>query len=229
MASPAPRPGGRGRKPDTAIAPEMGPADETGLGFWQVALYIVVALTLLRLAFLRVSPLEFDPAEAARWIWSRSLAWGYGAFGRGTASPLPVWLTAVTTSFCGTGEACARSASPLLQAATAMLLGGAGVTLGSWRLGAWSMLVYATLPGVALTSMWLGAGSTLMFFWAAGLYAFLRLRRGGGIGWAVLCGLAAGWGRSAARPCCSSPSQSRSIWHFRRAARRGSAAPATGR
>ena len=172
----------------------MGPADETGLGFWQVALYIVVALTLLRLAFLRVSPLEFDPAEAARWIWSRSLAWGYGAFGRGTASPLPVWLTAVTTSFCGTGEACARSASPLLQAATAMLLGGAGVTLGSWRLGAWSMLVYATLPGVALSSMWLGAGSTLMFFWAAGLYAFLRLRRGGGIGWAVLCGMAAGLG-----------------------------------
>ena len=199
MASPAPRPGGRGKKPRTSTAPETGRADEAGLGFWQVALYGVVALTLLRLAFLRVSPLEFDPAEASRWLWSRSLAWGYGGWGygvwgRGAASPLPVWLTAVSTSFCGPGEACARAASPLLQAATAMLLGGAGVALGSWRLGAWSMLLYATLPGVALASIWLGAGSTLLFFWAASLYAFLRLRRGGGIGWAFLCGLVAGLG-----------------------------------
>ncbi|HEY8015002.1 MAG TPA: glycosyltransferase family 39 protein, partial [Dongiaceae bacterium] len=106
----------------------------------------------------------------------------------------PVWLTAVSSSFCGPGEACARAVSPLLQAPTAMLLGGAGVTLGSWRLGAWSMLLYATLPGVALSSMWLDTGSTLIFFWAASLYAFLRLRRGGGMGWALLCGLAAGLG-----------------------------------
>jgi 4-amino-4-deoxy-L-arabinose transferase-like glycosyltransferase len=204
MASPAPRPGGRdlggrglgrrGKKPDAAVTRKTGPADEAGLGFWQVALYIVVALTILRLAFLRVSPLEFDPAEAARWLWSRGLAWGYGAWGQGTASPLPIWLTAASSSFCGPGEACARAVSPLLQAATAMLLGGAGVALGSWRLGAWSMLVYATLPGVALGSMWLGADAPLMFFWAAGLYALLRLRRGGGIGWALLCGLAAGLG-----------------------------------
>ena len=174
--------------------PEPAPPDAAGLGFWQVAIYIVVGLTLLRLAFLRVSPLEFDPAEASRWLWSRSLAWGYEAFGRGTASPLPVWLTSVSSSFCRPGEACARAASPLLQAAAAMLLGGAGATLGSWRLGAWAMLLYATLPGVALSSMWLGADSTLIFFWAASLYAFLRLRRDGGMGWALLCGLAAGLG-----------------------------------
>jgi len=117
------------------------------------------ALQELRARFgkLRVSPLEFDPVEASRWIWSRSLAWGYEALGGGTASPLPLWLTAVSSSFCGPGEACARATSPLLQAAAALLLGGAGVTLGSWRLGAWSMLLYATLPGVALSSMWLGA------------------------------------------------------------------------
>jgi 4-amino-4-deoxy-L-arabinose transferase-like glycosyltransferase len=154
-----------------------------------VALYVVVGLTLLRLAFLRVSPLEFDSAEAARWIWSRTLALGYDA-----AAPVPVWLTTASTSFCGPGEACARAASPLLQAGTAILLGAAGSALGSRRLGAWAMLTYATLPGVAIASIWLGADSPLMFFWALTLYACLRLRQGGGIGWALLGGLAAGLG-----------------------------------
>ena len=194
-------------------------ADAAGLGFWQVALYIVVGLTLLRLAFLRVSPLEFDPAEASRWLWSRSLAWGYEAFGRGTASPLPVWLTAVSSSFCGPGEACARAASPLLQAATAMLLGGAGATLGSWRLGAWAMLLYATLPA-----------------WRCPRCGSARARRSSSsgpqasmpscvcaaaAGWAGRSSVAwpRGWGRSAARPCCSSPSPSRSIWRCRRRSR----------
>jgi 4-amino-4-deoxy-L-arabinose transferase-like glycosyltransferase len=169
------------------IAPTTAP-DEAA-GFWQVALYAVVGLTLLRLAFLRISPLEFDSAEATRWLWSRTLALGYDG-----AAPVPVWLTAAGSSFCGPGEACARAVSPLLQAGTAILLGAAGIALGSWRLGAWTMLTYATLPGVAIASIWLGADSPLMFFWALTLYAVLRLRQGGAIGWAVLGGLAAGLG-----------------------------------
>ena len=105
MASPAPRPGGRGKKPDAAIAPKTGLADEAGLGFWQVALYIVVALTLLRLAFLRVSPLEFDPAEASRWLWSRSLAWGYGACYR-------AWLARPRLCRSGSPPSAPASAAP---------------------------------------------------------------------------------------------------------------------
>lgn len=167
-----------------------GPAaTDPAAGLWAIALYSVIGLTLLRLAFLRVSPLELDPAEATRWLWSRTFALGYDG-----AAPLPIWLTAVTAGFCGPDGACTRAVSPLLQAGTAMLLGGAGLVLGGFRLGAWTMLIYATLPGVAIASMWLAPGSPLMFFWALTLYAFLRLRQGGGIRWAVLGGLAAGLG-----------------------------------
>jgi 4-amino-4-deoxy-L-arabinose transferase-like glycosyltransferase len=154
-----------------------------------VALYSVAGLTLVRLAFLRASPLELDPVEATRWLWSRTLALGYDG-----AAPLPVWLTSVTASFCGPETACTRLVSPLLQAGTAMLVGGAGIVLGGFRLGSWAMLAYATLPGVAIASMWLTPDSPLAFFWALTLYAFLRLRQSRDVRWAILGGLAAGLG-----------------------------------
>jgi hypothetical protein len=92
-----------------------------------------------------------------------------------------------------------------------MLLGGAGVTLGSWRLGAWSMLLYATLPGVALSSMWLGAGSTLIFFWAQASMPSCACVAAGGWGWALLCGLAAGLGALSSEAMLLFPSPSHSI------------------
>jgi hypothetical protein len=169
--------------------PRIGSGDVTGLGLWQVAVYVVVALTILRLAFLRLSPLELDPGEALRWMQGQSFAWGYGA-----APPLTSWLEGASAWLCGSGEACARGSGPLLQAAAALTIGAAGMTLGGWRLGAWSMLVYATLPGVALSSMQLTGDAPLLFFWALALLGVLRLRKGGGMGWAAAAGIAAGLG-----------------------------------
>jgi len=166
-----------------------GAGERAGLGLWQVALYVVVALTILRLAFLRASPLELDSGEAERWVWGRSFAWGYGA-----APPLTAWIEGLSSWLCGWGEACARGASPLLHAGTALILGATGVLIGGWRLGAWSMMAYVTLPGVALSSMFMTSAPLLLFFWAATLYAFLRLRRGGSIGWALAGGVAGGLG-----------------------------------
>src|SRR5262249_58787476 len=74
-----------------------------------------------------------------------------------------------------------------------------GVVLGSRRLGAWSMLTYATLPGVAIASMWISPDAPVSFFWAGALYAILRLRQdsarpGAGARWALVGGLSAGIG-----------------------------------
>jgi 4-amino-4-deoxy-L-arabinose transferase-like glycosyltransferase len=183
MRAPASR-----RRPIRSLPPSPAATDPAA-GLWAVALYSVAGLTLLRLAFLRVSPLELDVAEATRWLWSRTFAFGYAG-----ETPLPIWLISVAAGFCGPDGACTRAVSPLLQAGTAMLLGGAGLVLGGFRLGAWAMLTYATLPGVAIASMWLAPDSPLAFFWALALYAFLRLRQGGDIRWAVLGGLAIGLG-----------------------------------
>ena len=183
MRAPASR-----RRPIRSLPPSPAATDPAA-GLWAVALYSVAGLTLLRLAFLRVSPLELDVAEATRWLWSRTFAFGYAG-----EAPLPIWLTSVAAGFCGPEAACTRAVSPLLQAGTAMLVGAAGIVLGGFRLGAWGMLTYATLPGVAIASMWLAPDSPLAFFWALTLYAFVRLRQSRDVRWALLAGVAAGFG-----------------------------------
>ena len=70
--------------------PPSPAATDPAAGLWAVALYSVAGLTLLRLAFLRVSPLELDVAEATRWLWSRAFAFGYAG-----EAPIPIWLTSV--------------------------------------------------------------------------------------------------------------------------------------
>jgi 4-amino-4-deoxy-L-arabinose transferase-like glycosyltransferase len=156
---------------------------------WQTGLLLVAVLTLLRLAFLHITPLEFDMEEAQYWVWGETPAWGYFS-----KPPLIAWLDGASAWLCGPSEACARTPSPLLHAATALILGATGLALGSRRLGAWAMLIYATLPGVAFSAMLITTDVPLLFFWALGLYAFVRLRQEGGIGWAGLAGVAGGLG-----------------------------------
>jgi 4-amino-4-deoxy-L-arabinose transferase-like glycosyltransferase len=136
-----------------------------------------------------MTPLEFDMEEAQYWVWGETPAWGYFS-----KPPLIAWLEGASAWLCGPSEACARSASPLLHAATALVLGATGMAFGSLRLGAWTMLVYATVPGVAFSAMLITTDVPLLFFWALSLYAFVRLRKGGGLAWAALAGFAAGLG-----------------------------------
>lgn len=165
-------------------------AGEAGrLDAWRMALLAIAALTLLRLAFLTLTPIELDFEEAQYWAWSRSLAWGYFS-----KPPLIAWLIRAATEICGNGPACIRAPSPLLHAATAILVGASGIALGGRRLGAWASLVYATMPGVAFSAMLMTTDVPLALFWALALYCFIRLRQGAGLGWAVAAGVALGLG-----------------------------------
>ncbi|MFZ5728103.1 MAG: 4-amino-4-deoxy-L-arabinose transferase, partial [Pseudomonadota bacterium] len=44
---------------------------------WRAALAITLALTVVRLVALFVTPLELYPDEAQYWLWSRTLDFGY--------------------------------------------------------------------------------------------------------------------------------------------------------
>ncbi|MGQ0741427.1 MAG: ArnT family glycosyltransferase [Alphaproteobacteria bacterium] len=136
-----------------------------------------------------VSPLDLYPDEAQYWWWSVNLDWGYFS-----KPPLIAWLIAGVTSVCGEGEACIRVASPLLHGATALILFAIAKLLYDGRAGMWSALAYITTPGVAYSAGLISTDVPLLFFWSAALYAFLKAMRGRGYGWAVLCGVAIGFG-----------------------------------
>jgi 4-amino-4-deoxy-L-arabinose transferase-like glycosyltransferase len=172
----------------TRVTPANGGARSDTDG-WRLALLLIGALTLIRLVFLLFTPIELDFEEAQYWAWSRTLAWGYFS-----KPPLIAWLIRAATEVCGDGPACIRGPSPLLHAATAIVIGATGIALGSRRLGAWAALVYATMPGVAFSAMLMTTDVPLGLFWALSLYCFVRMRQGGGLRWAVAGGVALGLG-----------------------------------
>ena len=153
------------------------------------ALLAVAAITALRLLWLATNEPNLYADEAQYWIWAQDLRGGYYS-----KPPLIAWSIAATTALCGDGEGCVRLTSPLYHAATALILGAAARRLFDARAGFWTAVLYATLPAVFVSSTIASTDAPLLTFWAAALYAVVRLREGGGAGWWVLLGAAFGAG-----------------------------------
>jgi hypothetical protein len=149
----------------------------------------VAAITALRLVWLALQPADLFPDEAQYWIWSQQLALGYYS-----KPPLVAWLIAFTTGLFGDREFAVRLSAPLLHAGAAFFVYGVGARLYDQRVGFWSALTYACLPGVSVSAFIISTDAPLMLFWAAALYAFVRAREEGEWGWWIAVGLAAGLG-----------------------------------
>jgi 4-amino-4-deoxy-L-arabinose transferase-like glycosyltransferase len=153
------------------------------------ALLVVAAITLLRLLWLTTNEPNLYADEAQYWIWAQELRFGYYS-----KPPLIAWSIAATTALCGDGEGCVRLTSPLYHAAAALLLGATAGRLFGARAGFWTAVTYATVPAVFISSTIVSTDAALLACWAAALYALVRLREGGGLGWWVLLGVAFGLG-----------------------------------
>jgi 4-amino-4-deoxy-L-arabinose transferase-like glycosyltransferase len=149
----------------------------------------VGAITGLRLIWLALQPADLYPDEAQYWVWAQHLALGYFS-----KPPLVAWLIALTTGLFGDSEFAVRLSAPLLHAGAAIFVYGIGARLYDQRVGLWSALVYASLPGVSVSAFVISTDAPLLLFWSAALYAFVRAREDGGWRWWLAVGLAAGLG-----------------------------------
>src|SRR5262249_7776629 len=105
----------------------------------------VLAITLLRLLWLALQPADLYPDEAQCWFWAQPPALGYYS-----KPPLVAWLIALTTALFGESEFAIRLSAPLLHAGTAVLVYAIGARLYDNRVGLWSALAYASLPGASV-------------------------------------------------------------------------------
>ena len=149
----------------------------------------VLAITGLRLLWLVVQPADLYPDEAQYWFWAQHPAFGYYS-----KPPLVAWLIALTTGLFGDSEFAVRLSAPLLHAGTAIFVYAIGARLYDRRVGLWSALAYASLPGASISAFIISTDAPLLLFWAAALYAFIRAREDGGWGWWVAVGIACGVG-----------------------------------
>jgi 4-amino-4-deoxy-L-arabinose transferase-like glycosyltransferase len=149
----------------------------------------LAALLALRLAAIYAAKIDLVSDEAQYWTWSRELAFGYFS-----KPPMIAWIIRGTSAFCGDGEACIRSASPVLYTLAAVVTYLTGRALFGERIGFWSAIVLDTLPGVSYSSLLITTDVPLILFWTIALYFWVMLVREKSMAYAVLFGVAVGLG-----------------------------------
>lgn len=165
------------------------PVDMLPQGFiWRLVVFLV-ALTVIRLATVAFSGTDLFFDEAQYWAWSRELAWGYYS-----KPPLIGWMIRAATEICGNGEACIRAVSPIMHTATSVMVFLLTRKLFDARFGFWAAVVFATLPGISLSSTLISTDVPLLFFWATALLCLVKLLETRSWGWSIALGVAVGIG-----------------------------------
>jgi 4-amino-4-deoxy-L-arabinose transferase-like glycosyltransferase len=150
---------------------------------WEWAIGLTLLMTALRLAAIRLSPLQLYPDEAQYWVWSQHLAFGYF-----TKPPLVAWLIRLTT-LMGDAEPLVRLSSPLLHAAAAIFVFLAANRLYEARTALFALLAYALMPAVQLGSFVVSTDTPMVACLAAALWAYVAVQQAEGRGWRAALGL----------------------------------------
>jgi hypothetical protein len=162
------------RSPTTHSPPVAARSPEDVLWGWAVGSTLL--LLILRLAAIRLSPLQLYADEAQYWLWSRQLDFGYF-----TKPPLIAWIIRATT-IGGDAEPLVRLSSPLLHAAAGLVLFRAARRLYDGRTALYALLVYALTPAVQLGSFVVSTDTPLVACLAAALWAYVAQQTAEGRG-----------------------------------------------
>jgi hypothetical protein len=139
--------------------------------------FFILGLTAIRLALLSTIDLEFD--EAHYWMWSERLAPSYFSKGPGVA-----FTIRASTAIFGDSEFGVRFWSPLLGAATSLLLYYFTKRLFSSTAGFWAVVVINAVPMFNVGNMVMTIDPLSIFFWTAAMYSFwLAIERSPKFSW----------------------------------------------
>ena len=131
----------------------------------------VLGLTAIRFTMLGTSDLSFD--EAHYWMWSERLAPAYFSKGPGIA-----FAMRATTALFGDTEFGVRFLSPILGAATSLLLYYFTRRLFNERAAFWLVIALNAVPLFNVGTLVMTIDPLSIFFWVAAMYFFwLALER----------------------------------------------------
>src|SRR2546429_1737497 len=122
--------------------------------------FFIGALTLIRLSMLASTDLEFD--EAHYWMWSERLAPGYFSKGPGIA-----FAIRASTAVFGATEFGVRFWSPILGAATSLLLYYFTKKLFNERAAFWAVIALNAVPLFNVGNLVMTIDPLSIFFWVA--------------------------------------------------------------
>lgn len=157
------------------------------------ALWLILALTLWRVAMLAFNKTDLFVDEAQYWLWGQSLDFGYFS-----KPPLIAWIIRASTELGdSSSEFWVRLPAPLFHAVTAVIIMAAARTMWSDATAAAVGAAYISIPAVSFGSQIISTDTILIPFFAAALLSLLRLSAAPSFRWAVVFGLSIGLGAMA--------------------------------
>src|SRR6188472_2598695 len=137
----------------------------------------IAALTAIRFSLLATTDLSFD--EAHYWMWSERLAPAYFSKGPGIA-----FAIRASTAFFGANEFGVRFFSPLLAAATSLLLFYFARRLFGAIAGLWTVMALNVTPIFNIGAIVMTIDALSIFFWMAAMFTFwLAVERSPAFSW----------------------------------------------
>jgi hypothetical protein len=139
--------------------------------------FFILGLTAIRLTLLGTSDLTFD--EAHYWMWSERLAPSYFSKGPGVA-----FAIRASTAIFGATEFGVRFWSPILGAATSLLLYYFTRRLFNATAGFWAVVAINAIPLFNVGNLLLTIDPLSIFFWMAAMFTFwLAIERSPNFSW----------------------------------------------
>src|SRR5882762_8180846 len=137
----------------------------------------VAVLTAIRLSLLATTDLSFD--EAHYWMWSERLAPAYFSKGPGIA-----FAIRASTAVFGATEFGVRFFSPVLAAATSLLLFYFARRLFGATAGLWAVIGLNATPIFNIGAVLITIDAPSIFFWMAAMFTFwLTVEKSPGFSW----------------------------------------------
>ena len=133
--------------------------------FWMA----LAVLTVVRLLYILVQPLDLVGDEAYYWDWGRHPAWGYFS-----KPPLIAWLMALVTNIGGDNALTIRIAALTMGTGTLIFARQLARDIYGSETAFWAVAAMALTPGNAASNLIFTIDAPLLFFWCASLLFLWR-------------------------------------------------------
>jgi len=132
-------------------------------------LLLLIGITLLRLGYLYIVPLDLGPDESYYWDWSRQLDLGYFS-----KPPLIAWVNALSTALFGITAQAVRLPAVVFGAVGILGMYLCGRRMFNAEVAFWGVAAWLATPGAAALGLIMATDVLLLCCWCLALYTLWR-------------------------------------------------------
>jgi 4-amino-4-deoxy-L-arabinose transferase-like glycosyltransferase len=132
-------------------------------------LLLLTCVTLIRLGYLYIVPLDLGPDESYYWDWSRKLDLGYYS-----KPPMIAWINALSTGLLGVSAQAVRMPAVVFGAIGLIGMYLCGRRMFNGEVAFWGVAAWLATPGTAALGLIMATDVLLVCCWCLALYTLWR-------------------------------------------------------